>query len=447
MKLLPLIIALLLVSSCNVNEKLGFTEKTRIPVQNNNPSHCQKWQSGEVVTITESTTIPKGCNYDKVSFLIKSSNIVFDCNKSILNGLGKTKRNSPVVPSPYKRGDDPVVVAFNIVGSENNLIQDITVKNCDLRYYVNGFNVSLSLNKTTHDDLKNNRNVTALENHLRTLSPKNIRIENTQITGSHKAGIFVQRYINGLTIDKTNIVSAGDIGVYLESGTQNITISNSSFSKNGETTYDIKKRLRKLRVRKREAIAVDSSSHNKIINNRFIDNAGGAIFIYKNCYERYKEAEQLPRYQQSNFNTIQNNLFKDERRGVWIASRQDRDLDNFDCGDPLVFEDKNEKYYEDFAKYTRILNNTFEDVKEAIIVEDDNSTISGNTFKGESERDIRIGTRIRTKILNRPVTGTTVENNTFNSNAEPHVLIKFDSKNNTFNNNTPPVSISDSTRS
>ncbi len=112
-----------------------------------------------------------------------------------------------------------------------------------------------------------------------------------------------------------------------------------------------------------------------------------------------------------------------------------------------IFATSVKKYYEVFAKYTRILNNTFEDVKEAIIVEDDNSTISGNTFKGGSERDIRIGTRIRTKILNRPVTGTTVENNTFNSNAEPHVLIKFDSKNNTFNNNTPPVSISDSTRS
>ena len=437
MKYLFLTPIILLVSSCNVEEKLGLTEKTRIPVQNSNPANCPKWQSGESIEITQNTTIPKGCNYDKVSFILQTSNTTFDCNGSIFNGLGKTKRNSFLLA--YKKSEVPVITAFTINGSENNFTQNITVKNCDLRYYVNGFNVSFGLNQSTRNNLKNKQNVEALENHLRTLSPQGIRIENTKITGSHKAGIFVQRYINGLTIDNVKIISAGTIGIYLESGTKNNTISNSMFTKNGETTYDIKNRIRKLRLRKREAIAVDSSSHNKIINNTFINNSGGAIFIYKNCYERYTEAVQLPRYQKSNFNLIQGNTFKGEPKGVWIASRQSRDLENFDCGDPVIHETAKgkKKYYEDFAKNTSILNNIFDQVEKSIIIEDDATTVSGNTFKGKTDDDIVIGTSIRSKYLNHPVTDTIIKDNIFNTNSTPHVSIKYDSKNTTFIGNTP----------
>jgi parallel beta-helix repeat protein len=445
MKPILLIIASLLLSACNaetIDKLFDLSEPTRIPIQTKNPTNCPKWNVGSTINITKDTLIPKGCAYDKVSFTITRSDITFDCNGAELNGLGKTERNA--LYRRYKVAEVPRTLAFNIVGSEDNFLQNVTVKNCNILFYINGFNIGFGLKQTTHNDLKAGRNIEALENHLRTLSPKNIRIENNRITGSHRSGIFIQRYITDLIANKNTINSAGDIGIYLESGTQRNTISNSTFTKNGETTYDIEDRKRKPRARKREAIAVDSSAYNTISNNKFINNAGGAIFMYKNCYERYKEASQLPRYQGSNFNLIENNLFSDENKGVWIASRQSRDLDNFDCGDKaLLITEKNKKYYEDFAKNNRVINNTFEHNEKAVIVEDDSNTISNNRFKDTKRQDIIIGTDKEVKDHHH-VKGNSVKNNIFSS--KPGVALRYNPSNSVFGGNIPPVSIIESSK-
>lgn len=450
MKYLLLFIPFLLLSACNgtankLADQWGLTEKTRDPIQNKNPSNCPKWKSGQVINITKNTTIPKGCRYDKVSFTLFTSNVTFDCNGAILNGLGKTKRNEVTIP--YKKEEVPIAKAFYISGSESNFLQNVTLKNCQLEYYVNGINLGFGLKKSTFSDLKNGRNITALENHLRTLSPKNIRIENVTIKKSHRVGIFIGRYITGLTIHKSDI-SKGDTGIYLESGTQKIKISHSTFTKNGETSYNPAKRYRINRlINRREAIAIDSSAHNIIENNTFINNEGGAIFIYKNCYERYTDASQLPRYQTSDHNIIRKNHFKDEEKGVWIASRQNRNLENFKCGDPaMLISSDNKKYYQDYAKHNLISHNTFDDVKKGVIVQDDLNTISDNLFKGTTRNDVIIGSEIRTRQLSHPVTGTTVKNNRFSSTANPHVILRFKPIKNTFSSNQPAVSIEASSK-
>jgi hypothetical protein len=444
MKITRILTTILLLSACNqdqIDKVLDLSVPTRTPIQKSNPANCPKWNSGDTIRVSKNTTIPKGCNYDKVTFKISTSNITFDCNGAELNGLGKKERNA--LYRGYKEAEAPRDTAFSILGSENNSLENITIKNCKLRYYINGFNISFGLENATHNDLKAGRNIEALENYLRTLSPKNIRIENNEIIGSHKSGIFVQRYITHLVVNNNIINGAGDIGIYLESGTQKNTISNSTFTKNGETTYDIKERKRKPRIRKREAIAVDSSAYNIIKNNKFINNAGGAIFMYKNCYERHTEAKQLPRYQGSNFNLIENNLFSDERKGVWIASRQSRDLDNFDCGDKVIATNEGEKYYEDFAKNNRVINNIFDHNEKAVIVEDDNNIISNNHFKKTKRKDIIIGTTEDVRDVHS-VNGTIVEGNKFSS--KPGVLLRFNPTGSIFSGNTPPVSVIESSK-
>ncbi len=442
---LAVILPILLLSACKVDQELGLTEASRTPIQDTNPSNCPIWKAGDMVSITENTTIPSGCNYDRVSFEFFNSNLVFDCNNATLNGLGKTKRNTFFLS--YKRDESPLLAAFFIRGSEDNFIENVTIKNCNITFYVNGINVDFLLNESTHSDLKNKINVTVLEDHLRTISPKNIEVQNTQITANHKTGIYLQRYITDFKL-KNSTLKANDVGIYLESGTKNNLISHSTFTKNGETTYDISSRKRKLRIRKREAIAIDSSAYNTITDNKFINNAGGAIFLYKNCYENYEDASSLPRVQHSSFNIIKNNTFSDEPKGVWIASRQSREMDNFNCGDPIVYtsEDKKKKYYQDFSRSNQVINNVFEGVGKSIIIEDDDTIISNNSFSGESRADVTIGTEIRNKYLNHPVRGTIVEENTFESTATPHVRIIYGTTDSTFNNNKPAVSLAESTQ-
>jgi parallel beta-helix repeat protein len=444
MKIILTLAPLLLLSACNqdqIDKILDLSVPTRTPVQNSNPANCPKWDSGKTIKITENMVIPTGCVYDRVAFTISKSNITFDCNGAELNGLGKTEVNE--FYRRYKVTEVPRNTAFTISGSENNFLENVTVKNCNLLFYINGFNISFGLKQSTHDDLKAGRNIEALENHLRTLSPKNVRIENNKIMESHKSGIFVQRYITDLIVNNNTIDRASDIGMYLESGTQRITISNSTFSKNGDSTYDIEDRKRKPRVRKREAIAVDSSAYNTIRDNKFVNNAGGAIFMYKNCYERYEEAKQLPRYQGSNFNLIENNHFSDEVKGVWIASRQSRDLNNFKCGDTVIQTKGSEKYYEDFAKNNRVINNTFDNTEKAVIVEDDNNTISNNRFKNTQRKDIIIGATGEVTDVHS-VNGTIVKNNVFSS--KPGVWLRFNPTGSIFSGNAPLVSVVESSK-
>ena len=433
--------SLLLLSACNADKLLDLSVPTRTPIQNSNPANCDKWDSGKTINITENTTIPKGCAYDRVTFTLSKSNITFDCNGAELNGLGKTERNE--FYRRYKVSEVPRNTAFTISGSEDNFLENVTVKNCNILFYINGFNISFGLKQSTNDDLKMGRNIEALENSLRTRSPKNIRIENNKIIKSHKAGIFIQRYVTDLIANKNTIDRAADMGMYLESGTQRITISHSTFSKNGDSTYNIEERKRKPRVRKREAIAVDSSAYNTIRNNKFINNSGGAIFMYKNCYERYEEAQQLPRYQGSNFNLIENNTFSDEKKGVWIGSRQSRDLNNFKCGDPVIKTKDSEKYYEDFAKNNRVINNIFDNTEKAVIVEDDNNTISNNRFKNTERKDIIIGTTGEVTDVHT-VDGTIVRDNVFSS--ELGVWLRFNPTGSIFSGNTPPVSVVESSK-
>jgi hypothetical protein len=226
--------------------------------------------------------------------------------------------------------------------------------------------------------------------------------------------------------------------MYLESGTQHNTISHSTFSKNGRTSYNIRKRSRKLRFRLREAIAVDSSAYNIIKNNTFNRNAGGAIFTYKNCYERHQEAQQLPRYQGSDFNIIKDNHFSNERKGIWIASRQSRDLENFNCGDPSLLRTAgNERYYEDFSKHNKITGNVFEQTNIAIMIEDDHTILTNNRFKNTQTKDIILGTSENISAAHR-VKGTVIKNNHFS--AKNRVWLRSNPIENVFSGNTPAIS-------
>jgi uncharacterized protein YxjI len=434
MKILFLLFSILLCSSCNADRVLDLSVATRQPVQIKNPANCPKWNTGDTIKITQNTKIPKNCAYDKVAFVLSRSNITFDCNHANLNGLGKTVRNA--LYRRYKKEEAPQNTAFSIIGSETVFLQNITVKNCNLRFYINGFNIGFTLKPTTRHALKTGKNIERLEDKLRALSPKNIRIENNNIINSHKSGIFLQRYITDVIATNNVIQGAGDIAIYLESGTQRNTISHSIFSKNGETFYNVKKRMRKLRFRKREAIAIDSSAYNTISHNTFIDNAGGAIFMYKNCYERHQETRQLPRYQGSNFNIIKNNTFSNERKAIWIASRQSRNLANFNCGDTVLLAHSNKKYYEDIAKNNQVLNNTFSNTEIAIIVEDDNNSIINNTFKNTKIKDVIIGALNKVGSIHS-IKNTTLKENFFS--FKESVLQRNHPINTRFSGNHPPI--------
>ena len=396
-----------LISGCS-----SVTTKNK-PIDTSIPSFhktsCPNWQSGETIKIKKSITIPKGCSYQRVSFLLDKDNITFDCQGSVLNGLTKNKPNSIFVA--YSKTSEPRNWAFLVHTS------GVNIKNCHIKNYIDGIVIKYKIPKDKHRLLRKKTNVVAIEKQLRQNAPQNITISKTKIHNSHKHGIYMQRYVNNVKFDNGEIKYSGNSAIYLESGTRNNEILNSYFYKNGYTNYKRKHRMRmpKYPTGEREAIAIDSSAYNKIIANTFKNNGKGAIFLYKNCFEKHKNIRQLPRFQHSNYNQIEANTFINERYGVWLASRQSKQLSRFKCGDPLMYKSRGlfgiEKYYHDYAKYNQVLNNTFRDVVYGITIEDDKNKLIDNKFSGNASVDIKIGTPYRVISEDDPVKDTILKGN------------------------------------
>lgn len=454
---IPLILVTL--SSCKVVDKIkdNFTEdyvsqpnesfsKPTDParVLPTNPTGCPNWQKNTVVEITESITLPAGCKYDRVQLHVSyKSDLTLDCNGAELNGLETEFRQALDVPYSEERA--PLRYGISIVSGENYQSRNVTVKNCKVKNFEKGIDIAFTMSDESISDLKNNINIVDLENYLREKSPKNIKVENCEIDFSHRDGVFIGRYITDFTINNSVIRNTGSVGLYIDSGSQKNTIENSTFSENGHSQYSRSKRVRTPRFLStaREGIAIDSSAHNTIKDNNFSENAGGSVFIYKNCNEHHEI--QTPRYQSSDHNLITNNTFEDEEVAVWVASRQSKDLSGFDCGIPLMdtgtvsFGPKKEdtKLYEDFAKDNQVTNNTFKTVQYGVIVEDDNTNILGNNFNGGVKFDIIVGTKYRTRAKSHPVTNTRIENNNFNSTTSKHIELAYEPVEVYINNNMP----------
>ncbi|WP_299871483.1 right-handed parallel beta-helix repeat-containing protein [uncultured Cocleimonas sp.] len=411
-----------------------------------NPTGCPNWEKNILNRVTESLTLPEGCKYDRVRILIENeSDLTLDCNGAELNGLDKEFRQA--VGVPYSASDAPSDIGIRILSLETIPSGNVTVKNCVITNFLTGISVQTVFIDETIADLKNNINAEVVEDHLRNSSLKNVRLENNIINYSHRNGLFINRYITGLVVDNTTIKYTSGAGLYLESGSQSNIIQNSVISENGHSIYDSGERVRKRILEKdaREGIAIDSSAMNTIQNNTFAKNSGGGIFLYKNCYEYHTSPTSLPRYQSANNNVITGNKFEDQRVGVWIASRQSKDLEAFNCGIPKIATDtvrygpveEDIFIYEDFAKFNNVNSNTFIDVIKGIIVEDDNNTINGNKFSGDVDYDVQIGTKYRTEALSKPVTDTKITNNEFNSSASEHVRVIYDSVNTVITGNIP----------
>ncbi len=236
-----------------------------------------------------------------------------------------------------------------------------------------------------------------------------VRFENVTITDNVQHGMFVNAEVSNFYCGNCTISDNGAMGIYLEYNTHSNTIENSEISFNGfrdKDTGDWFETQANKRKDKREGIAIDSSQQNVIRNTDFFGNALAAVTLYRNCGER-----GIVRDWGANFNTIQGGSFSDD---IIIASRQDKDLSDWDCLQPYIL---NGKYVEDDAEYNRIENITLQGGTR-IIIKDDNNSVSGVTGG-----QVIAGSPVR-EALSQPVTGIEIRNITSSYVGDPSFVIE-----------------------
>jgi len=246
-----------------------------------------------------------------------------------------------------------------VISSKGKEITNITIKNCIIK---NAQESGIRSSWLGRDINKSKE----LKRYLKT--PHKITIENVEIIKSGKNGIFIDDYSSFITIKKSIIKDSGSTAIYIEHDSKNNIIDSNLIEFNGF----------KDGIPKREGLAIDSSQHNTIINNRFINNGLGGIFIYKNCSERIHSGKQEIRKMHSNYNVIEGNHFENEKIGIWLASRQNKNLKKMDCGDEPI--DMNGTYFRDYADHNKVINNLFISVNAPIIDLGKENYISGSVI-------------------------------------------------------------------
>ncbi len=319
--------------------------------------------------IAKNLQLDPACTY-KGSTQITASNVTLDCRGAQIEAGDK---KAPLI-EVRGRG-----------------LQNVTVKNCRLvNSLANGLRVSSGLNAKALDDIPEVKDRYAA-------APSNVLLEDITVIGSEASGIYFDAYVTKTTLRGGLVEGSGSVGVYLEQSSADNTVEGLTLRKNGFGTKDKPRRG----VARREGIAVDSSARNTIRNNQFDHNAAGGIFLYKNCGEK----NGVHRWQSPEKNIINGNTFASEEIGVWVASRQSRDLGSWECSDKPYAPG----IYLDSAKDNTISGNTFNGVLAGIKIEDDGTQVLDNTMT--AFLCVSVGSKPRNQRLNQPVKDTVVIGN------------------------------------
>lgn len=331
---------------------------------------CGGIQPQQLIRVQGHTQLTPHCDLTgkSVRFVLAHSHSSLDCQGAQLS------------PS---RDDSSTVSAITIKPSSDHAISDIGVANC----HVQGYGHALHIRQYHNPNIRYQQGIRDTASNLAT-APHDIEVINLSSIGSVNSGIFVGDHVYDARFSRLLVRAAGTVGLYLEFGSRDNVIRNSVFVDNG---------FRRFKPN-REAIAVDSSAGNQIIDNHFIHNGAGAVLLYRNCFEHADDpsrSNHFLRTQSSRDNLIGGNEFVDEPVGVWVASRQSRNLKGFACGAYTLRQTWLASYHLDSAKDNRILDNRFVNVQRGIIVEDDGTLIQGNDFTQAAGTAVTVGSAVR----------------------------------------------------
>lgn len=112
-------------------------------------------------------------------------------------------------------------------------------------------------------------------------------------------------------------------------------------------------------------------------------------------------------------NLIEGNIILASPTGIWAGSRMAENQYFMDCSDPAYVSGALTAVHLDHAEGNTIRDNRIGLVDNAIRVEDDATTVTGNYIEADdpTDRGILIGTKHRTEVLDQPVSATVVTDN------------------------------------
>lgn len=287
-----------------------------------------------------------------------ATGVTVNCNGATLNGSNGTVNAGKDMVEVYSRKyQDESSGAWRWERPQN-----VTVRNCKIIGSVRIW--GMGKNGEAADVRASSRQDTGHSSRARNNAPKNVILQDVAITGTGRIPLYLAPGVtySGL-IDSEIKGTSSSTNIYLDAESYRNTIRGNYIHASTDS---------------REVMAVDGSSYNTIINNRFSALGNGGIYLYRNCGEGGTVRHATPRS-----NTIVNNVFyyssySGSNPAIYLGSRNGWRLycyqdDGFDFGSSASNRD--------YARYNIVTQNRIyqRSVSDMIVVGND-SADRGNIF-------------------------------------------------------------------
>lgn len=322
--------------------------------------------------LSGAVTLPSGCVFNR-QIEITRSDVHLNCSGSFFDGRGKGW-------------------AGLRIDSRGRQLTNVVVENCGFRNF-SSYGVIVGWLSEMPEEAPDREILYAR-------TPRDVFIRHVTIENSARVGLYVGGYVRRLTLENSSVSESGGVGVYLDQASVENVISHNAIKNSGMKDG-------------RESIAIDSSAFNRIEDNVIDSGKGGGIFLYKNCGENFGRKIPFKRWQESSHNTIRKNTISNTKVGVWVASRQSKNLRNWGCLDKPM--DTEGKFYEDYANDNLIEGNKFCAVGVPVRVEGDRNVVRFNEFDTARSSGIDFPPTAREKMLGKPSFGNVEADNAFSA--------------------------------
>lgn len=355
---------------------------------------------GQTVQVTSNAQLDPECTYTG-RIEITASDVTLDC------------RGASVVNSEASNA------GIRIASPSDEDMSGITVRNCVVSGFTNGI-------KVTRDGF---RDLAAGDEYTHAL--EDVLLTNNTVTDTRGVGIYVDGYVTDTTITESTITGAGSSGIYLEAGSADNVVTHNQINDNGFRENGPGGQLESFGGNQfrfwgtgREGISIDGSRRNLISENTLAGNSAGGIYLYTNCGEYKDSSNHFERRFGATDNQITGNRLSDGVSGVWVGARMGENVLPLDCSDPPYVENSITQIILDRAANNTVSDNVFENMLYGVRVEDDETTVTGNSFAGPDAGHyaVIVGTPYRTTELHDPVAGTVLTGNqsTIAGNESPY---------------------------
>lgn len=339
--------------------KVPFAQLVRAPCDNEKIARVRakaasKYDEEDIdcpLTLRKEWTITKRLVFEGA----KASGLTLDCQGATI-GDGADTDKIQVRSRKYKNNPADTQEPWKWERPEN-----VTIKNCQIIGSVRVW--GMGTNGEAEDVRESSkRELTASMNHrnrLRNNAPKHIVFDHVTITGLGRNPFYLSPGVTYTELINSEVKGKSDkVGIYLDAESAYNTIKNNSI--HVETPEDGWGKVPGVTDRGWPVMAIDASTGNKIMNNRFSSLNNGGIYLYRNCGEGGTIRHTTPSENLIINNIFYYNKYKGGKPAVYLSSR-DYGLKerlghcNDDDGRPYG-SSASEK---DFAKYNVVMQNQF----------------------------------------------------------------------------------------